>query len=79
MSKTTNLKQGFYPLKDTDTRGSVIAFFDGTNFFMPGSTLAFPEEQVHRDGYDNAGRFNLESEEPISLQTGWRVSNGTFI
>ena len=79
MTKTTTLKQGFYPLQDTDTRGSVVAFFGGTNFFMPGSNLAFPEDQVHRDGYENEGRFNLDSETPISLETGWKVENGTFL
>ena len=79
MIRTTALKEGFYPLQDTSTRGSVIAFYDGASFHLPGSTQVFPESSVHRDGYENGGRFNLASEEPIALETGWSIENGQFI
>ena len=74
------LRPGFHVLSDRETHAHVVAMSDGTSWWMPGSSLAFPDETVARKcGRNRNGRFHHVS--PVRLPDGaadWSVTSGRF-
>lgn len=80
-ARTMPIRPGFHVLADCDTRSHVVAMFDGTSWWMPGSDLAFPDSSVARkDGTNAHARFQHVQAVamPKHAYGAWKPENGRF-
>ena len=78
MASQNNLAAGFYELADTTTHTNVIAYMDGTSWWMPGSELAFQSDSVAFEGQNEDGRFHFVRRIGVnnSAYGRWNVESG---